>query len=393
MQDMLGFAESTRNGYEQSLSKYSCFHNMSLHKLLEEAEKEEDDGVRMRNRKINNRIFDFKNHLETATYVNPISGKMGKYSPSTINKTIRNVLSFYHAFEVQTPRVRKLAKVQTETYNDIITKDMIRRALKATSNLKQRAVILCLACSGVDVSTLLSLSWSDFVTATEDYHTGGGVKDVLKHLRTVKDPIGMFHAVRQKTNYEFVFFFSPEAIYAVCDYGLSLDGDIYPDSQLIDYRRESVVRLFGRINEKLGFGKNSKGFINKFHAHGLRKYFASSILGCTVDGGMIDSLFIEFMLGHRIPATQEAYFKANPDLLKDVYIGLLPVLAIEDVEVRGVDSPRFKRLEFELKEYKQLDGELNLLREFKSVLDNKQDLVGSKIDELLNDISIDYSWR
>lgn len=64
---------------------------------------------------------------------------------------------------------------------------------------------------------------------------------------------------------------------------------------------------------------------------------------------MIDSLVIEWMLGHKIPAVQEAYYKKNPDMLKDVYLQLVPKLTFEDeVLIKTISSPEFNELKSEL---------------------------------------------
>jgi len=58
------YANKTRILYELSLRRYSQFHQLSLEKLIEEAEKEEEQGIRKRRRRIKYRITAFKVQLE-----------------------------------------------------------------------------------------------------------------------------------------------------------------------------------------------------------------------------------------------------------------------------------------------------------------------------------------
>ncbi len=382
MQEILGFSDKTRREYETSLGHYTKFHNMTLEQLLEEAEEDEDNGVKKRRRRINDRLFDFKKHMETTTWVHPVNKIEGHYSASTIHKTFAHIKAFYNVFEISMPKIRNLPPIKAEKYEDSITKEMIVEVLKTTSNLKHRAIIISMAVSGLDGDSLRKLTWNNFSKATEEYHNGGSINEQLEKLRKMNEPIAMFKDVRGKTEYEHIFFFSPEAVIATCNYGLSLKKELQPDELIFNISGIGLSKVFSRANDRLSLGKTSRGTRRVFHAHGLRNYMGTTLLGTTYDGMMLDTLMIEFMLGHAIDPTTAAYYKRNPEVLKETYIRIMPKLSIEDVNVRDVDSPQYKRMEAELARYKKLEGRVNELETLKVLFNNKDELINNKIQDL-----------
>ena len=54
---------SSRKVYRSALQKYSSLNKMSLEELLEEAEHEEEEGVRWKHRSLKQRLTTYQNHL------------------------------------------------------------------------------------------------------------------------------------------------------------------------------------------------------------------------------------------------------------------------------------------------------------------------------------------
>jgi hypothetical protein len=50
------------------------------------------------------------------------------------------------------------------------------------------------------------------------------------------------------------------------------------------------------------------------------------------------------MLGHNIPTTTEAYFKADINSLREQYIQCIPSLSIQEVEVQILQSEEKRKL-------------------------------------------------
>lgn len=345
MEKCLGFTQSTKESYTNTLNQYASFHNMTLEALLEEAEDDEDNRLRMRKRRINNRIYDFKEALlqEDYSYVAFNKEMKGKYSPSTIKLMIGHVKTFYRTFDIEVPKIKVNVTIQSESIDDTLTKDMIVEALRNTSNVKHKAVIMFLASSGFDGDTAMKLTVADFLDACNITYEG---KETFDEIRK-RDIIPCFHTQRGKTKYDYFTFCSPEATSYIARMLYKMDAK--PDDMLFKMSKATFRKIFSRLNDKCGFGYTSSGTRRKFHAHGLRRFFASQLAGTQVNGMMIDSLIIEWMLGHKIPAVQEAYYKKNPDLLKDVYVHLVPKLTFEDeVLVKTISSPEFDELKSEL---------------------------------------------
>ena len=53
----------TKKGYRYSLKQYTDFHQMTLQELLEEAETEEEQGIRWKHRKLKTRHLRFCNNF------------------------------------------------------------------------------------------------------------------------------------------------------------------------------------------------------------------------------------------------------------------------------------------------------------------------------------------
>ena len=60
-----GLNKKTITEYEYTFRKYCEFQQMTLTELLTEAEQEETQGIRLKNRTIKKRLINWKNHLTT----------------------------------------------------------------------------------------------------------------------------------------------------------------------------------------------------------------------------------------------------------------------------------------------------------------------------------------
>ena len=131
---------------------------------------------------------------------------------------------------------------------------------------------------------------------------------------------------RQKTNYPYISFCSNEATKAIItylNYRLKKNPDLCEDENLFDVKTITVQAHFRRINDKLNLGQT--GQYRFFHAHALRKYFATQLLKAD-----LDSMTIDFLSGRSINKTREAYFKADPEKLKNKYREVVNSLIIRD---------------------------------------------------------------
>ncbi len=110
---------STRDNYKNALQKYSDFTNKTLEELIEEAEDEEDAGIRLKRRKINKYLRNFKLNL-----------KESNLSESAIELILIQIRAFYRQNEIELPRNNRkgIGKAQRqETIDDLPKMEEIKR--------------------------------------------------------------------------------------------------------------------------------------------------------------------------------------------------------------------------------------------------------------------------
>lgn len=325
-----GLKPKTLQLYKLSLTHYTNYNQLSLNELLLEAENEEEERIRMRHRTIRKRLRNFQTHLKE------------EYEPSTINIMMHHVKSFYSHYEIELPsKIKSLTVPITETKDDIPTMEHVRTAVHGTGNLKHKAIFLFMASSGVGSHELLSLNIQDFINATKDYHNSTDINDVLKELKRQNDVIPTWTFVREKVNYEYYCFNSPEATDAIIKYLLSR-GPLKPYYQLFKYSQQGLSKLFQRTNERHNWPmKKTRVF---FHPHAMRKLFATTLVGVKIEGKRIEETFIEWMLGHRIAGSKAAYYKSKPHILKEDYALFVQELSIKEVVIKDMTPHQVKQI-------------------------------------------------
>ncbi|UTB33428.1 MAG: hypothetical protein NKF70_04005 [Methanobacterium sp. ERen5] len=106
-----GLVKSSIRLYRIALQKYSDFTKMSLNELIEEAEAEEEDRVRLRNRKVKKYLMDFRSFLDSTDLSKNYKGHI-----------IMLIRSFYNEYQIELPRTyqKKLEEIKkrkhTKTY-------------------------------------------------------------------------------------------------------------------------------------------------------------------------------------------------------------------------------------------------------------------------------------
>ena len=87
---------STIKIFKSALTQYEQINNMTLQELLEEAEQEEEQGIRWKNRQLPQRLLQYQNHL------------LQKYNQTTAETYMTKVKTFYkhHLIEIHTRSVK-----------------------------------------------------------------------------------------------------------------------------------------------------------------------------------------------------------------------------------------------------------------------------------------------
>ena len=308
-------AFKTMQSYKNAMNLYVIYQNKSFDDLLKEAENEEEKSIRWKNRKLKQRLINFRMYLQQ------------NYLISTAKVYFQRILTIYRHFEIEIhdlpPISTKSAKIPRPiTFEDLPTKAMIKDAIKIANPI-MKAIILFISSSGCARRETLNLTINDFINATYEYHKTDNINNALTTLNELDFIIPIFKIRRQKTNKFYFTFCSHEASRAIVDYLINLDYNLTPVDKLFNLNLYYWNKYFNNINEELNLGK--VGEYNKFRSHMLRKFHASSLYN--VNGGLTLSE-IDALQGRGKNSTHASYFMENPQKLKEKYINSLKAITI-----------------------------------------------------------------
>lgn len=257
--------KSTIKGYISTLTRYTNFHEMTIDELLKEAIEDEQKGILLKNRRIKNRLLNYRTHL--------VSQDM---SHNTVKTYFSKLITFYTHHEIEIPKLPDLKYHNNyETnYFDLPTKQDIKQAL-SHATLGFQALILFMSSSGTARAETLSITIKDFIEATKQYHKKTqNINTILEELKDKPNIIPTFYLKRIKTDKYYYTFCSPEATTHIIKY-LQTRENLKPEDKLFPYSKSLVITKFQQINDKMKWG--FKGKYRFFRTHTLRKYHASNI--------------------------------------------------------------------------------------------------------------------
>ena len=313
---------STLKSYRSAIAKYEFFHDMAMGSLMDEAIVEEDEGISLKNRKIKSRLLDFRSFLLDSGL-----------AISTVRTYFSKIKTFYRHFEIELPYLNdiKFDGEYLSSYYDLPARGDIKKVCSISSNAF-RALVLFISSSGCAKAETLSLTVGDFVKASDDYHDGGSIDDVLECLENRKDVVPTFYLKRIKTNKFYHTFCSPEASHHIVKYLMSKDN-LSLDDKVFDFTDASLIYNFKKVNDNLDMG--FVGRYRFFRAHSLRKYHASNI-GLSKD-------HIDELQGRAKTKVHEAYIKTNPKKLKEIYISAMHNVMVSDEWIERNDVKKEER--------------------------------------------------
>lgn len=329
-------SHSSKVAYRDAIWVYTEFQGVSMKKLLAEAEMEEEQGIRSKNRKIKTRLLNYRNYLQN------------NYKKNTVKIRFGTIKTFYRHHDIDLPDLPPLNDRQTINptpirYSDLLSKDEIKQALKYTDPL-MRALILFMSSSGCARAESLSLTIQDFIDATKEYHNKRDIYDVIHVLKQRDDVVPIFYLTRIKTNKEYYTFCSPEAVEEILNYLLTIETPLTPNTPLFQIHKDSVIIKMMDINKSLQFGE--AGGHNRFRTHMLRKFHASSLLNAGFSEAEVDTI-----QGRSKDSVHRAYFFDDPQKLRQKYIEHMNAVTINlDVNNIDIKSPEYVQLETESQE-------------------------------------------
>ena len=299
-------SSKTKQSYINALNCYMDFNNESFSYLLSEAEEEENNMVRWKNRKLKHYLLNFRSYLQT------------KYLASTAKLYFQRILTLYTHFEIEVYKLPSLSTKSSNmskpiTFEDLPTKKIIRDAFNI-SNPIMKAIILFISSSGCARRETLNLTIRDFISATSEYHNEKNIKGVISSLNSINDIVPVFRIKRQKTNKYYFTFCSPEASKYIIKY-LSTRKFLKEEDMLFDINLYYFNKYFNDINNELKLGKI--GPYNRFRSHMLRKFHASSLYNSNNNLSLDE---IDALQGRSKDSTHASYFMENPTKLRKKYI-------------------------------------------------------------------------
>jgi len=346
--------------YRHALGIYSELIGKSLSELLKEAENEEDQGIRIRNRTIRKHLSTFQKHIEDKNY-----------SDNSKKVFMTCVRAYYNEYEIQLPKRFKISPrtdKKEKKYEDLPTIEDIRHLLKYANLMCTAAILLGLS-SGMSRAEICSLTIKDFCDAIDLKPFPEDFDELLERVKPLSNTVPHWQITRQKTENPFFTFSTPEATEAIINH---IDDVNRRNKRLVSHPKKNPIKLtpetplfisnqmnqmsvtlltlsYQRMNEKAGFEKvGNSSFIRP---HILREVFAS-----TLEKNKMPHLMTRWLLAHKLDSTTSAYFKADPESVKEEYVQFMDQLTTnQKIEVKTVTASGYDQL---LKDSKEKEEKL-----------------------------------
>lgn len=382
-------SSGTQKSYRIAIRAYSELIGKTPTELLDEADEEEDAGVRPRKRQVIQYLLEFKKHLEES-----------KIAPGYLSLNISAIKSFYKAFDITLPEIKLDAgDIGLEkNIGKLLTRKDIHKLISA-ANHRERALIYLMALSGMGQQEARDLTINKLlkstIAATETELEN--VEDLFKYENQILKEVLTLEITRKKVKYRHHTFLPPEATREIISYlkercfGRNEKIKIKKNNEYVfvnnlgnKLSRDSIVTNFRRIGQQAGF-KKDKGAYAFWRSHALRKYFISTIINKIGEKTIAD-----YMAGHKINNQDRTYWQANPEDLKNHYLKALPHLSIDEAKVKDIKSKEYTEICAQNEKLKQKIFQVNdekdqKLREMERRMELIENLLGDT--ELNNELA------
>jgi len=317
----------TRAIYKSGYRLYAQFTGKTATELIDEAIEDQKKDPRERTDIVKRRLIGFYNWLVNEAPKRRAgrprkdaerSGKIiGKGLGSKIAHTYVNAIrSFYGTFDVYVKlRGRSsLPRPKVKNRRMIVSNVDVKRLADHAGSPRDRAIILTMFQSGMDVSTLCSLKYGD----------------VAEGLERNEHPLKL-DLYRPKSGTEYYTFLGRDACEAIRAYlndlkakgiTLSHNDPLFLKEGMKTLKKEGITpnlvqNMMRKVAFKAGFideNLNGRDF-NPLSPHALRESFGSIM----TNKGVPDTI-VDFWLGHEIGEMAEAYKTVQFEDLKGLYM-------------------------------------------------------------------------
>lgn len=303
--------QNTQKGYMASLIRWFKFTGDRYKDLQDNIDhyiKEEDERIPTRDRSIKKEMLGYRESL---------LNDEGIKSARSVRSYFSKIGTIFRHYGLEIPELpqTKMDKGYVSNYNDLPTHDMIKTACEQ-SPIDLKALILFMSSSGSAKAETLSITVGMFLEGCKEYlkdtPTKNNIPETIKALSDKHDIVPLIYLRRIKTDKWYYTCCSPEASYMIIE-SLKIRKDLKWDDKLFDYTDSLILTKFQEINDNNDWGY--VGAYRRFRSHALRKFMASNI-GLPRD--QVDSF-----QGRAKDMIQEAYFKQDPNALKEIYMNAM----------------------------------------------------------------------
>ncbi|WP_054835475.1 site-specific integrase [Methanobrevibacter arboriphilus] len=270
-------SKSRLNIYKIVLTDICTITGLTPTELLKEAKEEEQPFIKdnkiifpdIEDRKVTQYIYQYYEFL-----------KNKKLTINTIDSYLKTLRSFYNEYNIQLPKNIQLDQSKPLIKEgDIPAIKDIKKGVDGTNNIRDKAIILFMATTGIRTSDVIDFKISDLLEATKNYHDGT-LMDLLAQKTNNLVPVWYFTPLKtiKKANI-CVTFNTPEATGYLFEY-LKTRKNLDEDSYLFGFDNGkpisnfAIIHIFRRINDRVFFRNNEgKRF---FHPHAMRKFFITT---------------------------------------------------------------------------------------------------------------------
>lgn len=408
-------SQESLNAYTMTLVNFIKFTDEPFYKTVQELRTLQNDRIE------NNMIIRFnpnQSRINTLHYEFIEFLRNQGCSNTSIESYVRSLRAILNTLGIILPKTPNFNSRPKDWY--VLTKSDIKYVLDI-STVHYKALINFAAVTGLRVQDIASLTVKDFMTATEEYHGCSEVDDFLDS--SPEGMIGFWELFPHKTR-------RLNVPCKVCNTPESSDAILFSLNERVKYfeAKNEKEGLDLRIAKKDPLFANRKlrykGFLNphhlsitlgqykhklnaerervfkyryeqgeisketyeesietipNFHAHGLRKFFIT-----TLAQNRVDARISALMEGHKAPIATDSRYVGSDFLresIKEEYLRCIPDLSFENVEVRFLTLDERKSLEEKL---------ADLTEKNKAMEENIEDLVNQAIEERLEDVFSDW---
>lgn len=370
------------NTYATVLNEYCTLTGLNPTQLIQEAKEDQTPYVNDKNQVIfpdaDDRKLSF--YLEKYNHYLIENGKQ----KSTRKQYLQAVRAFYREYNIELP------KPITINVPRIIIKEGtvpgitdIRKALDFSNNLRNKALILLMATSGIRTVDIQNFKISDFTYATREYHEGDNIYDLLDLKDRYIDniiPAWFFipSKTRKKEKNVCLTFNTPECTQILIDYLRSRE-DLQETDPLFTatgkrMHKATYANIFETLNDNIFQKVDSKGK-RFFRAHNLRTFFLSQYRQKTND-----PFNLKLVAGHALPGVNDENYQELPvQPSREVYMKVIPSLSIRDTEIHVVKSKEYLKLE---RENEAKEQRLFELEERDKLRDKREVMMQKQIDNI-----------